>query len=286
MRLIRQSWVRNFLFVALRVSVCGAAVVFVLVPFYWLVVNSIKLPREYLAVPPTLVPSQVTFENYAKLFLDPNSQTLLALSNSIIITVATTFVTVVVGSLAAYSLTRAELPKKLVRAISYGILTARFYPKITTVIPYFAIVNMVGLLDTRTAIVVAYVALNLPTVIWLMMTFYEELPKEIEQSAMLDGCGPWQRFWKIAFPLSAPGLAAAGIFTALLSWIEFLIASSLAVTRAKTLPIAMSSFIVDKGMHWGPMSALGVVCVVPVLVLAGFAQRYLVRGLTLGAVKE
>lgn len=271
-------------FPAVRFVVLGAHGLFVLLPFYWLVVNSIRLPLEYLAVPPKIVPSRVTLENYSALFAR-GSETLLCLTNSVVITICTTVLSLGVGCLAAYGLTRARFPAVVVGAISYAFLLVRFYPKITTVLPYFVIAKKLGMLDTRLSIILAYVGLTLPTVIWLMMTFYEELPRNIEHSAMLDGCGPWQRFRWIVVPISLPGMVASAIFTAILAWIEFLIASSLGAMNAKTLTVAVSSFIVDKGMHWGPMSALGVVCIVPVMIFAGFVQRYLVRGLTFGAVK-
>jgi multiple sugar transport system permease protein len=142
------------------------------------------------------------------------------------------------------------------------------------------------LLDTQLAIIIAHISITLPFVVWLMLTFFEELPKELEQSAMLDGCNPWQRFTKVVLPLAVPGLGTAAILTALVSWNEFLIASSLASVAAKTLPVAVTSFVTDKGVLWGPMSAMSTVIVVPIMIFALFTQRYLVRGLTLGAVKE
>ena len=125
----------------------------------------------------------------------------------------------------------------------------------------------------------------MPFVVWLMLAFFEDFPREIEQSAMLDGCGPLRRFGQIVLPLTAPALITAAILTAFLSWNEFLMASAVGPVSAKTLPVRIASFITDKGILWGDMSAMGSVIVVPVMLFALLTQRYLVRGLTAGAVK-
>lgn len=280
-----KAQIEEWLFTTTRVVIITLSLLFVILPILWLFINSIKLPLEWLSIPPVIIPSRITFENYVQLFTDPSSDALLCLKNSVIITLAATALSVLIGSLAAYALSHLELPYKIVPILATTILLMGFYPKITTVIPYFAIMRSLGLIDTQIAIIIAFVGLNLPTTVWLMITFFEELPKEIEQSAMLDGCGPWGRFAKIALPLAAPGMAVSAIMSAILCWIEFMIASSLAIVRAKTLPIAVSAYLQDKGMHWGPMSALGVITVIPVILFCIFVQKYLVRGLTFGAVK-
>jgi multiple sugar transport system permease protein len=281
-RAYRRARAGEAAFTVTRVAVLGLYLVFVVVPIAWLFVNSVKIPLEWLATPPVIVPSEVTGGNYGELF-ERNSSVPLALGNSIVITVAATAISVLVGSLAAYSFT--HLRWRLVPILAGLVLLVGLYPKITAVIPYFVIVNTLGLLDTQISIIVAFVGLTLPQTVWVMMVFFNEIPPEIERSAMLDGCGPWRRFFRVVLPLAAPGLAVAAIMSALLCWVEFMIASSLAITDATTLPVVVSSFIQDKGTRWGPMAALAVVTVVPVIVFALAVQRYLVRGLTLGAVK-
>ncbi len=281
-RAYRRARAGEAAFTVTRVAVLGVYLVFVVVPIVWLFVNSVKIPLEWLATPPVIVPSEVTGANYEELFAR-NSSVPLALGNSIVITVAATAISVLVGSLAAYSFT--HLRWRLVPILAGLVLLVGLYPKITAVIPYFVIVNTLGLLDTQISIIVAFVGLTLPQTVWVMMVFFNEIPPEIERSAMLDGCGPWRRFFRVVLPLAAPGLAVAAIMSALLCWVEFMIASSLAITDATTLPVVVSSFIQDKGTRWGPMAALAVVTVVPVIVFALAVQRYLVRGLTLGAVK-
>jgi multiple sugar transport system permease protein len=231
-----------------------------------------------------VIPSHFTLEHYRNVF-SKSEDTLLYLKNSLVITAATTAISVFIGGLAAYSLARLKLPMHLSSVIAFAFLIVRFYPKMTVALPYFILMRDLHLIDKREAVIIAHVSLTLPFTVWLMLTFFAELPKELEQSAMLDGCNPWQRFIKIILPLTAPALVAAAILTALLSWNEFLLASTVTRVDAKTLPVRISAFITDKGILWGPMSAMSTVIVIPMMMFALFAQRYLVRGLTLGAVK-
>ncbi len=253
-------------------------------PFVVLVLNSIRPSDEFLSASAGFLPSEATFEYYAAIF-DPDESTLRYLVNSLIITTATTVIAVAFGALAAYSLARLRLPFKLSLVIGLAFLVVRFYPKITVALPYYLMMREVGLLDTHLAVILAHVSITVPFVVWLLLGFFEELPREIELSAMLDGCGPVRRFIKIVLPLSAPALGAAAVLTAFLSWNEFLMASTVAPNFAKTLPVRVSGFITDKGIQWGNMSAMGTVIVAPVVIFALFTQRYLARGLTVGAVK-
>jgi multiple sugar transport system permease protein len=269
----------------MRTLVVIVALLVTVIPFLYLFINSVKLPVDYLAVPPVIIPSQITWEHYQAMF-SPRSHTLLYLQNSLLITGATTLISVVVGSLAAYSLAHLELPHRIVPAIGLAFLVVRFFPRVSLAIPFFVLMRGLGLIDTQLAVVIAHTSVFLPFVVWIMLGFFQELPKELEQSAMLDGCNPLQRFFHIALPLTLPALATAAILVAIGSWNEFLIAATLGPGRAKTLPNAVAGFITDKGILWGPMSAMSTIIVVPIMIFSLFAQRYLVRGLTLGAVKE
>jgi multiple sugar transport system permease protein len=255
-----------------------------LAPFFILFGNSLRPPDEVLSANATLWPSHLTFEYYASVF-GANSPTLKILLNSIIVTTATTIVSVSAGCLVAYGLARLKLPFRLSTIIGLTFLVVRFYPKITIAIPYFVLMRDLGLRDTYAAVVIAHVSMTLPVVVWLMLSFFEEFPRQLEQSAMLDGCGVLRRFFAIVLPLTMPAIVTAGLLTAFFSWNEFLFASAVGPLNAKTLPVAISAFITDKGTAWGPMSAMGTIIVLPVVVLAVIAQRYLVRGLTAGAVK-
>lgn len=255
-----------------------------LAPFVVLFLNSFRPADEFLSDSAGLIPSQFTLAHYAEVF-DPNGDTLRYVLNSLIITTSSTILAVVFGALAAYALARLHLPFRLSLVIGGLFLIIRFYPKITVALPYFLLMRQFHLLDTHLAVIIAHVSLTVPFVVWLLLAFFEDFPRELEQSAMLDGCGPLRRFTLIVLPLTAPALAAAAVLTAFLSWNEFLMASSVAPNVATTLPVRISGFITDKGIQWGSMSAMSTVIVLPVALFALFTQRYLARGLTVGAVK-
>lgn len=260
------------------------ALVVALAPFVVLFLNSLRPADEFLAAGSGLVPSRMTLEHYAEIF-DPGGDTFRYLVNSVIITTASTLIAVVLGAMAAYSLARLRLPFRLSIVIGVMFLVIRFYPKITVALPYFLLMREFRLLDTHVAVIIAHVSMTVPFVVWMLLAFFEDFPRELEQAAMVDGCGAFRRFTLIIVPLMTPALAAAAVLTAFMSWNEFLMASTVAPNFAKTLPVRISGFITDKGILWGSMSAMSSVIVVPVALFALFTQRYLARGLTVGAVK-
>lgn len=271
----RRVVVTLFVLVALLVT---------LAPFVILFGNSFRPADQFMSDNAGLLPTQLTFDYYADV-LSANGTTLRILLNSIIVTTGTTIVSVTCGTLIAYALARLRLPFRLSTVIGLTFLVIRFYPKIAVAIPYFVLMRDFGLRDTYAAVIIAHTSMTLPVVVWLMLSFFEDFPRQIEQSAMMDGCGLLRRFISIVLPLTTPAIATAALLTAFFSWNEFLFASAVGPLNAKTLPVAISTFISDKGTQWGPMSAMGTIIVLPVMVLALIAQRYLVRGLTAGAVK-
>jgi multiple sugar transport system permease protein len=283
-RSAREARLADLAWSGLRWVVIAGALCITIVPVLWLVSTSFKQQIDYLAFPPKLIPPNWTLDGYRVLFKQNELGHFFI--NSVVITLASTALAVFLGALAAYTLARAKLPFRLNGIIAFWMLLTRMYPAIATAIPYFLIMRDLHWLDTRQALIVTYTAFNLPFVVWLLIGFYEELPPELERAAMVDGCNAWQRFWKIVLPLSAPALVATAILSAVLAWNEFLFAVMLTRLQAKTLPVVMSGFITDKGMQWDQMTALGVITILPVLIFALAVQRYLVRGLTLGAVKE
>jgi multiple sugar transport system permease protein len=283
-RSAREARLADLAWSVLRWVVIAGALSITIVPVLWLVSTSFKQQIDYLAYPPKLIPPNWTLDGYRVLFKQNELSHFFI--NSVVITLASTALAVFLGALAAYTLARAKLPFRLNGIIAFWMLLTRMYPAIATAIPYFLIMRDLHWLDTRQALIVTYTAFNLPFVVWLLIGFYEELPPELERAAMVDGCNAWQRFWKIVLPLSAPALVATAILSAVLAWNEFLFAVMLTRLEAKTLPVVMSGFITDKGMQWDQMTALGVITILPVLIFALAVQRYLVRGLTLGAVKE
>ena len=261
------------------------AVIVALVPLLFLLDNSVKPTIEYFNSP-RILPSRVDWSHFQGLFA-PGNTVLRDLTNSLVVTIVTTICTIVFGSLAAYGLSRLQARRtRLAVVVGLLIIAVRFYPKITIVIPYFLLMKNLGLLDTVAAIIIAHVSITLPLAVLLMMTFYAEIPREIEEAALIDGASIVHTYIEVIVPLTTAGMAAAGLLTAFVSWNEFLMASSVASNNAVTLPIAIAGYITDKGTNWGAMSALSVIITVPMLIVALFAQRYLVRGLTGGAVKE
>jgi multiple sugar transport system permease protein len=273
----------KFLGRAARVLILAIACLLVVVPLAYLIVNSVKLEREFLVIPPTLLPSQVTFEHYKAAFSNPD--TARVFTNSLIVASVTTVITIVVGVLAAYGLARLRMSTTALSAILFIFLFIRFYPRVTTVIPYFLMMRRFGLLDTVWAVILGHLGITIPFVTWLMLVVFRELPIEMEEAAMVDGGNPWQRLWHVVLPVTAPGIVSAAIFTAFLSWNEFLIAASVTRRQATVLSMSVASFVTDKGIYWGPMAAMSVVMIAPMIIFALFVQRYLIKGLTLGAVK-
>jgi multiple sugar transport system permease protein len=275
---------RSRIYVSVRAIVVAIALVAVLVPFLYLFLNSVKIEREFRSIPPRIIPFVVTLQYYADIF-GRGGQLGSYLLNSIIVTLVVVVVSVFTGALAAFGLAKLRRMYRFIALAVYLILLVRFYPKVVMLIPYFILMRDLHLLDTLAAVVIAHSSIGIPFVVWLMIGFYEEIPIELEESAMLDGCDVWRRFTRVIFPVVLPGIATAAIMTAILSWNEFLIASSVVSINAKTLPVLVSGYISDKGINWGPMSATSVVIIVPMFVFVLFTQKYLVRGLTFGAVK-
>ncbi len=275
---------RSRLFVSVRAIVLAIALIAVLVPFLYLFLNSVKIEREFRSIPLRIIPSVITLQYYADIF-GRGGQLGSYLLNSIIVTLLVVGVSVFAGALAAYGLAKLRRLYRFIALAVYLILLVRFYPKVVMLIPYFILMRDLHLLDTLAAVVIAHSSIGIPFVVWLMIGFYEEIPIELEESAMLDGCDVWRRFTRVIFPVVLPGIATAAIMTAVLSWNEFLITSSVVSINAKTLPVLVSGYISDKGINWGPMSATSVVIIVPMFIFVLFTQKYLIRGLTFGAVK-
>lgn len=274
---------RKLVFKTLHIMALTIACLSVLIPLAYLLINSLKLEAEMYTIPPIIIPTQITFEHFQTVFSNP--RTTRFVTNSLIVASVTTGVTVVLSTLAAYGLARLGLRARWLAAILFIFLFIRFYPRITTVIPYFLFMREVSLLDTVWAIIIGHLGITIPFVTWLMLIIFQDLPPEVEEAAMVDGAPAWQRFWQVALPMAAPGVAAAAILTAFLSWNEFLIASSVAKRQASVLSIAVAGFVTDRGVQWGPMAATAIIMIVPMILFALFVQRYLIKGITLGAVK-
>jgi multiple sugar transport system permease protein len=266
---------------SVRAVVLALALAIALVPPISLVIDSFKPTSEFYTS--GILPTTWTLQNYQQAF-SGSGQALADLLHSVIVAAATTVISVALGTLAAFGLSRSRYA--WASAVTYVILSVRFYPKITTVLPYYVMMRTLHLLDTPAALVIAYVSITLPFVVLIMMTFFADLPAGLEEAAAIDGCSIWKTFWFVTLPMARPALATAAILTAMFSWNEFLIAASVTSQNATTLPVLVSGFITDKGIALGQMSAVSVVIVLPIALFILATQRYLVRGLTLGAIKE
>lgn len=258
-------------------------IIITIFPFYWLITTSLKYEIDFQSSPPIFFPSRLTSQHYIDIFKKDNIGK--NLFNSLTVALSTTLIAVLIGSLSAYSLAKTYIGPKIRNAFLIGVLVIRIFPPVVTSMPYFLIITKIGLYDTLISMIITYVAYCIPFVIWLMLGFFQELPSEIEKAAIVDGCSIWQRFYRITLPLTLPGLATTSVFCFIMAWNEFLYASVLTSKNAKTLPVIIASFISDQRIDWGAMTAMGVLMVVPVLIFAIFTQKYLVRGLTFGAVK-
>jgi multiple sugar transport system permease protein len=268
----------------------GAAVAIVLVilftlfPVYWIGVNSFKLDLDIFAVPPVWFDFPPTLKHYRAAFIE--RPFLIFALNSAIIAVCTTAISLLFGTMAGYALARFKYPGRWKYHISFWILSTRMMPPIVTIIPLFIFFNIFGLLNTKTAVVIAYTAFNLPFATWMMKSYFQDLPVELEEAAIVDGDTKWGAFLRVALPLARPGLAATAIFSLILAWNEFLLALILTQTeQSVTLPIGISGRVTQYTTYWGEISAAGFLASLPIVIFAFVVQRHLVRGLSFGAVK-
>lgn len=269
----------------LRYAALLVALVFFLFPIFWVGITSIKLPGEYMHRPPILIPEAPTLNHYRSVMASKGG---VALANSAVVASAATALSLLVGTLAAYSLARFNTGGS---RFAFWLLSQRMMPPVVLVVPFFLLLRDVGNwssafgLDTRIALIALYTIFNLPFVIWLMRSYFDGVPPELEESAMVDGSTRMGVFFRITLPLSFPGLVATGTFAFIFSWTEFIFAVVLTRTEAITLPVVIAGFSGSQGSNWGQASALAVIATAPVFALSLLVQKHFVRGLTLGAVR-
>ena len=267
-----------------RYALLALAVLAAITPVYWMVTISLKSEVDQFAAPPRWLGFAPTLAHYYDAFFTRAfGQYLLT---SVTVAILSTIFALTLGTLAAYGLSRFRLRAGLDRRLSMWILSTRMFPPIVTAVPLFLMMRDLRLLNTITSLVIVYTALNLPFVVWMMRGFFRELPRELEEAAMVDGDSRLGALVRVVLPLVTPGLAATAVFCLIVSWNEFLLALVLTQTDASmTLPVGIAGRVTQYEIKWGVMSAAGVVAMIPILVFAMAVQRYLVRGLSLGAVK-
>lgn len=272
-----QGWRRWWPTFLRMVILIGAAWV-VLFPFLWVFISSLKPPIELNR--PSLFGFKPTSLNWVQVWLgSPFARYFL---NSIIVGGLTVGVSLLVGAPAAYAFSRFRTGGTWLRFL---ILTAQMMPPALFIIPFFLMAYYTGLLDTVWAVAIAHLTFVAPLVAWFLIGFFEDVPRDLEEQAMVDGCTRWQAFLKVVLPAARPGLAAAGLFAFIMSWNEMFYALMLAGGRSKTLPVAIAGYWTFRGVDIGKMSVAITSAVIPVIIASFFVQRYLVRGLGGGALK-
>jgi len=247
-------------------SILAFASFLALFPLFWTFSTSIKNRVDTYTLPPKFFDFTPTFKNYTSLFaIDAFPKIYL---NTIFVTVMSTVIVLVVGSLSAYA------------------IAVRALPGIVLLLPLYRLSSFFGLYDSLWALVFIYAGFNLPFAIWLLTSFFRQIPIEIEEAARVDGASNTRIFVKILLPLAMPGMVATGVFIALLAWNEFLIPVIMAGEDAKTLPVFVASFISNRTLDWGPMAAAATIALIPIVIFTVLIQKYLVAGLSSGAVKE
>ena len=268
--------IASYIFLALTLA-------FVLFPVYVLIITSFKPFTEAFSYPPTLWPRNLTLESYFKVFTHWGFTSYLI--NSLVIAVSSVLLSVIVGIPMAYCLASIKVGKNWNESIAFFILSLRLLPPIVSILPLYVIYSYLKLVDTYLGLILAYIAFNLPFIVWILRGFILELPREIEESAVVDGASVFQIIIKIIIPLTYPAIISTAVLSFLLTWNEFTVAVFLTAQHCKTLPILISSFIGDLQFYWNDMCAATVLSMIPAIVAVLSAQRQLIRGLTLGAVK-
>jgi multiple sugar transport system permease protein len=273
---MRSRWAKQFW------NLLAASVVAIwLIPIAWIALTSIKPTDEINSAVPVFIGFEPTLEHFSQLFSRFEFDRVIW--NNLLIVPPATLITIVLAFMSAYAL--ARLPVKGADHIAFFILSLRFMPGMVLVLPYYLMFQGINLIDTHIGIIIVYVAFGLPFAVWLLRSFLMDVPKELEEAALLDGLGHFAIMWRIALPLVRPGIAVAAIFTFIFNWNEYLFALALTFDRAVTLPIQISKMIDAYSVLWGPLSAAVMLQLFPMLIAVFLLQKHIVRGLALGAVK-
>jgi ABC-type glycerol-3-phosphate transport system permease component len=261
--------------------VAGALVSLAFVaPLLWMVSTALKEGNQAFSAVPTLF-FRPTLDNLRHVFIESRFGS--ALGTSLFTAISSTILALILGSGIAYPLARRRVPAQ--KQISSWILSLRIIPPIVVIIPLFLLLRRVGLTGSIWSLVIVYAYMNLPLTVWLMRGFFADMPVEIEEAAHVDGCSPLGTFLRITVPLTLPGIVATGLLAFIFAWNEFLFANVLTGAGTRTAPVGLTEYVTPVSVEWNNIMAAGIVVVLPVWIGALAAQRYLVRGLTLGAVK-
>jgi multiple sugar transport system permease protein len=264
---------------AMRYAVAIALTIFFVFPVYWLFIISFKTPDEIFAFPPAWYPKSIQFANYRVLFKDGDAETVW---NSLVLAGVSTVIAMVLGTMCAYSLVRFKTGGE---NLAVWIISQRMMPPIVIAFPIFLLYVFFRWVDTYHGLIILYTAFSLPYVIWMMRGYIEDLPLELEESALVDGCTRWEVLWKVVFPMVRSGLFATAVFTFVFAWNDFLFALVLSRTEVVTYTVQVTHYFGGQSNFWAKIAAMSVLGTIPVFFTVATLQRYLVRGISMGAVK-
>jgi multiple sugar transport system permease protein len=274
---------------------------FAVFPIYWVVTMSFKDTPAVYGAKPTYFPF-IDFKPSIKAWIHLVGKSVEGeaefmampvlgekgryLKNSLVVAFGSSVLTVIFGVMAGYALTRFEYKKWKNDDIGFFILSQRMFPPVALAMPFFLLFTWVRLIDKLPSLIIVYTIMNMPIVTWIVKEFFEDVPKELEEASMVDGCTRWGALIRVMIPLAVPGIAVAFLFSFIFSWNEFLIALSITFKNAKTLPVGMSGLTTLRGPLYWDIAANALIIMIPPLIVTIFANKYIIRGLALGAVKQ
>jgi multiple sugar transport system permease protein len=281
--------IRHKAFPAVQYVSALLVLLFIMAPVAWMFITSISIHREIITVPLKIIPRHVTFQRYLDVFTNPDNDIahafLLAMRNSLVVSSSVTVISLVIGSLASYAFARLRFAFK--SRILYLILFTYMIPSVVVVMPLYLLLSGLGMLNAKPTLVLLYLTMTLPFVIWVMQGYFGSLSKTYEESASLEGCSRLQVLWHIYFPMARPGIIATAILSFLIAWDEFFFALVFTSTlEAKTISVAIAEFSGKHYVDYEMIAAGGVIAALPPILVAIIFQKYIVMGMTAGGIKE
>ncbi|WP_175639336.1 carbohydrate ABC transporter permease [Metabacillus schmidteae] len=255
----------------------------VIIPVFWMLSTSIKNDQAIFTIPPKWIPDEITFQSFSRIWTDyPFGQYFF---NSILVVSAATFISLAFSCLAGYGASRFNFKGK--GAFLTFLLVTQMFPSIMLLIPFYKIMQTLGLVNTYLGLILTYISFTIPFCSWMMMGYFNSIPKELDEAAAIDGCSPFRTFLQIIFPLSLPGVAATAIYAFIVGWNEYMFALVLTQSETmKTVPVGIGQLIGQYRIMWNDMMAASLVATIPLLIFFLFFQKYLISSLTAGSVKS
>ncbi len=270
------------IFTVIRVMLIAAICIFSLFPIAWCLSTSFKVDSDIYQIPPAWIPKTITFDHYKEIL--SNKDMMRYFLNTVILSSGTTIITMVVSVLAAYGFSRYKFTGS--KCLIWTILFARVLPRVSVIIPYYVILRKLKMLNTYRGLILVYLTVCLPVAVWMLKGYFDNLPVEVEEAAVVDGCSPFGVLMKIVIPMCKPILATVAMNAFILSWNEFLFALTMTDGKAKRpIAVGLAFFIDEMGVHWGSLMAASILMSIPAVIFFSLAQNQMVRGLSAGAVK-